>query len=129
MLARATGRSLLDLTDELIAKPLQINQYYMPLSPTQDAYMAGGVRLRLRDFLKLAQLYLNEGEWNGHKILTTEWCQRATSPLYKFSESSKRATVICGGCTTIRITDERSTPASPAAWVGSTRLRFRSLIW
>jgi CubicO group peptidase (beta-lactamase class C family) len=89
VLARATKRSLLDLTDDLIAKPLQIKEYYMPLSPTGDAYMGGGLRLRLRDFAKLAQLYLNDGQWNGHKILTPDWCRRATSPLYKFSETSK----------------------------------------
>jgi CubicO group peptidase (beta-lactamase class C family) len=89
VLARSTGRSLLDLTDDLFAKPLQIKQYYMPLTPTGDAYMGGGVRMRLRDFTKLAQLYLNEGKWNGQEILTKDWCRRATSPLYKFSESSK----------------------------------------
>jgi len=89
VLARVSGRSLLDLMDDLIAKPLQINEYYVPLTPTQDAYMGGGLRLRLRDFAKLAQLYLNDGQWNGHEILTSEWCRRATSPLYKFSESSK----------------------------------------
>jgi CubicO group peptidase (beta-lactamase class C family) len=89
VLARATGRSLLNLTDDLIAKPLQIKQYYMPLTPTGDAYMGGGLRLRLRDFAKLAQLYLNQGQWNGHQILTAEWCRRATSSLYKFSETSK----------------------------------------
>ena len=89
VLARATGRSLLDLTDELLAKPLQIKQYYLPLSPTGSAYMGGGVRLLLRDFTKLAQLHLNDGKWNGREILTKEWCRRATSPLYKFSETSK----------------------------------------
>lgn len=89
VLARATGRSLLNLTDDLIAKPLQIKEYYMPLAPTGDAYMGGGLRLRLRDFAKLGQLYLNQGQWNGHQILTAEWCHRATSPLYKFSETSK----------------------------------------
>ncbi len=89
VLARTTGRSLLDLMDDLIAKPLQIKEYYMPLSPTGEAYSGGGVRLRLRDFAKLAQLYLNGGKWNGHEVLTSEWCKQATSPLYKFSETSK----------------------------------------
>ena len=89
VLARATGRTLLNLMDDLIAKPLQIKEYYLPLSPTGEAYGGGGVRLRLRDFAKLAQLYVNEGKWNGHEILTKEWCQRATSPLYKYSETSK----------------------------------------
>lgn len=42
-----------------------------------------------RDFMKLAQLYVNGGTWNGRRILTPEWCRRATSPQYKFSETSK----------------------------------------
>ena len=85
----ASGRSLPELMQELIAEPLQIKRYYMPLTPTGDAYMGGGVRFLPRDFMKLAQLYVNGGTWNGRRILTPEWCRRATSPQYKFSETSK----------------------------------------
>ena len=85
VLRRAAGRPLTELMQDLVAGPLQIKHYYMPLTPTGDAYMGGGVRFLPRDFMKLAQLYLNGGTWNGHRILTPEWCRRATSPLYKFS--------------------------------------------
>lgn len=89
VLKAAARRSLPELMQELIAEPMQIKRYYMPLTPSGDAYMGGGVRFLPRDFMKLAQLYVNEGTWNGHKILTPEWTRRATSPLYKFSETSK----------------------------------------
>ncbi|MEL6813133.1 MAG: serine hydrolase, partial [Bacteroidota bacterium] len=35
---------------------------------------------RSRDFLKLIQLYLNEGVWNGKQIISKEWIAKATSP-------------------------------------------------
>src|SRR5882757_5421574 len=59
----------------------------MPLAPNGDAYMGGGVRFCPRDFMKLGQLYLNGGTWNGRRILSPEWCRRATSRLYQIKGS------------------------------------------
>ena len=89
VLKRAAGRSLPELMQELLAEPLQIKRYYLGLTPTGDAYMGGGARFLPRDFMKLAQLHVNGGTWNGRRILTEEWCRRATSPLYKFSATSR----------------------------------------
>jgi CubicO group peptidase (beta-lactamase class C family) len=89
VLQHAAGVSLHDLMYELIAKPLQIKRYYMIVTPTKDAYMGGGARFLPRDFMKLAQLHVNGGTWNGRRVLSPEWVRRSTSPLYKFSETSK----------------------------------------
>jgi CubicO group peptidase (beta-lactamase class C family) len=89
VLKHASRRSLPDLMQELVAEPLHINRYYLGLTPTGDSYMGGGARFLPRDFMKLAQLHVNGGTWNGRRILTPEWVSRATSPLYKFSETSK----------------------------------------
>jgi CubicO group peptidase (beta-lactamase class C family) len=83
VLARSTGRPLPVLFRDLVAKPLGIKRYWMNLSPTSDAYMGGGVRFLPRDFMKLGQLMLNGGTWNGHRVVSEEWCRRATSPLYE----------------------------------------------
>jgi CubicO group peptidase (beta-lactamase class C family) len=83
VLQRASKQSLPTLFQNLLAEPLNIKRYYMNLTPTGDAYMGGGVRLLPRDFMKLGQLHLNGGTWNGRKILTPEWSRRATSPLYE----------------------------------------------
>ena len=79
VLKRAAGEPLTVLFHKLIAEPLQIRRYYMNLMPTGDAYMAGGVRFLPRDFMKLGQLHLNGGTWNGRTVLTPEWVRRATS--------------------------------------------------
>lgn len=91
VLQRAAGKSLPTLFQELIAEPLQIKRYYMQLTPTGDAYMGGGVRFLPRDFIKLGQLLVNGGTWNGHRILTQEWSRRATSPLYEVKDNKPGA--------------------------------------
>jgi len=53
----------------------------MNLTPTGDAYMGGGVRVLPRDFMKLGQLLLNEGVWNGRRVLRAAWARRSASPL------------------------------------------------
>ncbi|MDQ5870929.1 MAG: beta-lactamase family protein [Acidobacteriota bacterium] len=83
VLSRAAGKSLPVLFHELIAEPMQIKRYHMNLSPSGDAYMGGGMRFLPRDFMKLAQLHMNGGTWNGRRILSEEWARRATSPLQR----------------------------------------------
>jgi len=86
VLKLASGKPLPTLFHELIAEPLQIERYYLNLTPTGDAYMGGGARFLLRDFMKLGQLHVSGGTWNGRRILTREWSRRATSPLYQVKD-------------------------------------------
>ena len=47
------------------------------------------MRFRLRDYMKLAQLYLNGGTWNGRRIVSAEWVQRSTQPRYAMGRTWK----------------------------------------
>lgn len=82
VLARKTGRWLPDLFRDLVAEPLGIERYAMNLTPTGDAYMGGGLRLRLRDFMKVGQMLLEGGRWRGRRVVSEEWARRSTSPLF-----------------------------------------------
>jgi CubicO group peptidase (beta-lactamase class C family) len=82
VVARATHRSLPDLIWTLIGRPMQMRRYYVPLAPLGEAYMGGGMRFRLRDYMKLAQLFLNGGTWNGQRIVSEDWVRRSTQPHY-----------------------------------------------
>jgi CubicO group peptidase (beta-lactamase class C family) len=75
----ATHTWLLEFFYENVAKPLQIKIYHWNLMPTGDGYAAGGLRLRPRDQLKLGQLYLNGGVWNGKRVIGKDWVERSTS--------------------------------------------------
>ena len=80
VLKKASGRSLPDLFSELVALPLGIDSYYLPLTPTRDVYMGGGVRLTARAFAKIGQLYLDSGVWKGKRVLDASYVRQASTP-------------------------------------------------
>ena len=82
VLKNASGRSLPDLFSELVARPLEIDKYYLPLTPTRDVYMGGGVRLTARAFAKFGQMYLDSGVWKGKRILDASYVKKAGTPTY-----------------------------------------------
>ena len=81
---RTTGEPVLDLFDRLIASPMKIATYAWPLDPAGHPYGGGGARFLPRDFMKMGQLMLNGGTWQGRRILGRDFVQRASSPLHDF---------------------------------------------
>jgi CubicO group peptidase (beta-lactamase class C family) len=82
VLHRATGEHPMDLFDRLIGEPLQISRHGWFLSPSRQPYGGGSINMIPRDYMKLGQLMLNEGTWNGRRILSEEFVKRASAPLY-----------------------------------------------
>ena len=83
----ATGRWLPELFREWIAHPLQMHNYHINLMPDGDAYFAGGNQLRPRDLLKLGQLYLEGGEWNGRRLVDKAWVEASVTPHANFGSN------------------------------------------
>jgi CubicO group peptidase (beta-lactamase class C family) len=81
MLERIAGEPLPELFDRLVARPLRMGPYHLFLTPTGTAYGGGGHHFRPRDFLKLAQLMVNEGRWEGQQIVTREWARESAAAL------------------------------------------------
>ncbi|HJS90393.1 MAG TPA: serine hydrolase [Steroidobacteraceae bacterium] len=83
--SHATHSWLPLLFDRYLAGPLQFHTYHMNLMPTGEAYMGGGLRLRPRDELKLGELYLSGGIWNGRRIVSNDWVRASTTTHSTFS--------------------------------------------
>jgi CubicO group peptidase (beta-lactamase class C family) len=83
VVSKAAKKPFRDLFRELIADPLGISRYYFISMPNADAYMGGGARLLPRDFMKLAQVHVNGGTWQGRRIYSQKWSRVATSALNK----------------------------------------------
>jgi CubicO group peptidase (beta-lactamase class C family) len=77
--AAYTKTWLPDFFEAHLARPLQFGRYYLNLMPNGEAYMGGGAYLTPRDQLKLGQLYLAGGVWNGQRLLSKEWVTDSTS--------------------------------------------------
>ena len=89
VLAGVTGRSLSDLMWELLGEPLDMQRYYLNLSPRGDVYFGGGHRFLPRDFMKFAQLYLNGGTWRGRRIVSQDWIDRSIQPRYPMGTTNR----------------------------------------
>ncbi len=81
----ATGTWLPEYFEEYLARPLQFHAYHMNLMPTGEAYMGGGLSIRPRDEIKLGQLYLSGGLWNGRRVVSSAWVEESTKPHSKFA--------------------------------------------
>ena len=84
--AAYTKTWLPDFFEAHVARPLQFGRYYLNLMPNGQAYMGGGAYLTPRDQLKLGQLYLAGGVWNGQRLLSKEWVTDSTSSHSQFAK-------------------------------------------
>jgi CubicO group peptidase (beta-lactamase class C family) len=85
VLRKITNTWIPDLFDETLARPLGITEYHMNLAPDGEAYMGGGLYLCPRDQLKLGQLYLNGGTWNGRRLVSKDWVTESTRVRAEFT--------------------------------------------
>lgn len=76
---KQTGETLVDYLKPRLFEPLGIEK---PVWDTnyQGISLGGyGLRVRTEDIAKLGQLYLQDGKWNGKRLLQKEWVSEATS--------------------------------------------------
>lgn len=72
--------------DIKLFKPLNITKYQWQYTPQNVANTAGSLQMRSLDYAKYAQLYKNNGIWNGNQILSKEWIQKTFAHQIKIPE-------------------------------------------
>ena len=88
---RSSGTSLVKFAEKYLFNPLGINSYDFWLLPYADSitFASGGLYLRPRDMAKIGQLYLNEGLWNGERIISENWVIESTNPSVNFTTNEQ----------------------------------------
>lgn len=79
-LAQASGVPLLDFANTHLLSPLGITE--AEWWQDERGYYTGGMGLYLRprDLMKVGELFLNEGVWEGRRVLPAAWVRESTSP-------------------------------------------------
>jgi CubicO group peptidase (beta-lactamase class C family) len=88
MLERIAGEPLPEMFRRLVAKPMRMSNYHLFLQPTGQAYGGGGHHFTTRDFMKLTQLFLDDGKWEGRQIVSRDWAQKSSAALRVLSPAS-----------------------------------------
>jgi CubicO group peptidase (beta-lactamase class C family) len=80
VLERAVMKPVPDFANQVLFAPLGISSLKWQFQPVGTAMTGGGLQLRSRDLVKLGQLYLDDGIWSSHRVLSSEWVKKSLSP-------------------------------------------------
>jgi CubicO group peptidase (beta-lactamase class C family) len=72
--------------DEKLFKPLGITNYQWQFTPQKVPNTAGSLQMRSLDYAKYAQLYKNNGVWNGKQLLPAAWVQKTLTRQIQITE-------------------------------------------
>lgn len=73
LIEKVTHQDLSCFLKPRLFEPLAISDVHWEKDPTGHTFGAGGIVLYPEDFKKVAQLYLNDGRWQGKQILPKNW--------------------------------------------------------
>ncbi len=76
---KTSGQLLTDFAKQYLFDPLGIDTFeWMHCRvATQVAFASGGLYLKPRAMAKIGQLYLQEGIWNGNRLVSAEWVRES----------------------------------------------------
>jgi len=83
VIEQTTGYRVADFAEEFLFNPIGIDHYtwWRPFASGQYG-CGGGLNLKPRDMARFGYLYLNEGNWNGTQVVSSEWVNVSTQMYY-----------------------------------------------
>ena len=76
---RVSGMKLMDFLKARLFDPLGMTSPWSTVSPTGIACGGWGMNMTTRDLARFGQLYLDNGMWDGKRVISREWVVAATS--------------------------------------------------
>ncbi|MFP2928690.1 serine hydrolase domain-containing protein [Pyxidicoccus sp. 3LG] len=80
VLERATGLSIPELSRQWLFGPLGVGDFGWEPAGKRGTDTGGHLRLRPRDFLKLGQVFVGGGTWNGERLVSETWVSESGKP-------------------------------------------------
>jgi CubicO group peptidase (beta-lactamase class C family) len=89
VLQKVTGIRTDRYAEEKLFNPLGITNEQWVYSPLDIPQTGGGLRLSSRDLLKIAQIYLNGGNWQGRRVVDESWVHKSTEPHARIDDATE----------------------------------------
>ncbi len=78
IIGELSGRSIEEIARERLFTPLGIEDYYWGSDHSGTSMGAHGLHAKPRDLLKIGQLVLQNGKWEGQQLVDSSWVSQAT---------------------------------------------------
>jgi CubicO group peptidase (beta-lactamase class C family) len=86
----AAGVDIEEYAAEHVFAPLGIHEWFWKRTPAGIPDTEGGLYLRSEDLARFWQLWLLGGEWNGTRIVSTDWVRASVAPAVPVGNPSNR---------------------------------------
>jgi CubicO group peptidase (beta-lactamase class C family) len=112
LIAKGTGAALHEDARRVLFDPMSFGPSEWTVGTDGEPHTASGLRLLPRDMLKVGEIALAGGVWNGKQVVPAEWVKRAMTPVVEIDhDRSYGYHWYMGDLPT-------GTPPSPFHWVG-----------
>jgi CubicO group peptidase (beta-lactamase class C family) len=82
---RVSGKRIDAFADEYLFRPMGVTSYHFPGFIT-PIFCSGDIYLRPRDMAKFGDLFLNEGDWYGQRLVSEAWVTRSVAPSVSLAD-------------------------------------------
>jgi len=93
VIAKGTGQSLPDFARRAMFEPLGLGPTDWTTGRDGEPLAASGLRMRAPDLLRVGQMVLGSGLWQGRQIVSAEWLKLSTEPVVEIDETLRLALV------------------------------------
>jgi hypothetical protein len=76
---KETGQDIEEYANKYLFQPLEM-EHYWKRTPLGIVDSEGGLFLRSGDLAKIGYLYLNNGMWNGKRLVSADWVKQSLTP-------------------------------------------------
>jgi CubicO group peptidase (beta-lactamase class C family) len=87
VLTRAAKQEAKIFLIEKLFVPLDITDFEWEKDPAGYYRGSAGLIMKAHDLAKIGQLYLQQGQWNGHQIVSREWIEQSVAPQVRVNEA------------------------------------------
>ena len=77
LVSKLTGQNVVEYLKPRFLDPLDMTIDYYSTDSNNVCIGYSGFRIKLRDFAKVGQFFLNGGTWEGKRLLSEKWCREA----------------------------------------------------
>jgi CubicO group peptidase (beta-lactamase class C family) len=78
LLGNVLDKSVEEFAHEKLFEPLGITDYTWGYKPDRTIDTGGHLHIKPRDMLKFGLMFLGNGSWEGHQLVSPEWVKRST---------------------------------------------------
>jgi CubicO group peptidase (beta-lactamase class C family) len=97
ILEQQTGKSIYELIDSILAKPLHMQDWRKEIQrktgdTAKSKYLAYHMWFSTRDMARIGHLMLRKGKWKSQQVLPANWVTTTTLPVTSYNEAAQSKT-------------------------------------